>query len=226
MAGRGVVGYNREWPLIRGHSRSIRVVGEGKSRPCSTLSCSRTGEQVAWRVSLGPAAAAVAAAGTRYSRLASEADVAPLVAKAQQLLQPKKDPDEGALQGGLPAHARAATCSRQVAGFAAGRVILPQRARTGGSSSPTPTPPVCLHPPPPGRKLGRGKRTRGAASYLDIGERDFNRLVQEGVEGKAALWQHAGQCGSHRGPSAQEAAPHPPNSGASGSSCCRRAGCC
>jgi len=61
------------------------------------LVLTQDGEEAAWRASLGPAAAAVAAAGTPYSRLASEADVAPLVAQAQQLLQPKKDPDEGAL---------------------------------------------------------------------------------------------------------------------------------
>ncbi|PRW58677.1 chromatin structure-remodeling complex SYD-like isoform X1 [Chlorella sorokiniana] len=59
----------------------------------------QAGEEAAWRASLGSAAAAMAAAGTPYSRLACEAEVAPLVAQAQQLLQPKKDPDEGALRG-------------------------------------------------------------------------------------------------------------------------------
>ena len=57
-------------------------------------------EEAAWHASLGAAAAAVAAAGTTYSRLAPEEEVAPLVAQAQQLLQPKKDPDEGALGTG------------------------------------------------------------------------------------------------------------------------------
>lgn len=51
-------------------------------------------ELAAWRA--GRPAAAAAAAGSGYCRLATEGEVAPLVAQAAELVAPKKDPDEGA----------------------------------------------------------------------------------------------------------------------------------
>ena len=76
-------------------AQALRLLMSGT---CMPLPLPQAAEAAGWHASHGGAAAARAAAGAPYSRLASEAAVAPLVAQAQELLQPKKDPDEGELQ--------------------------------------------------------------------------------------------------------------------------------
>jgi hypothetical protein len=68
--------------------------------PANTAACLQEAEVASWQAACtagaAGAAGAAALAPTSYRRLASEEEVAPLVQRARELLQPKVDPFAGA----------------------------------------------------------------------------------------------------------------------------------
>lgn len=133
----------------------------------------------------GGTSTSAAAAQLGYSRLAGEDEVAPLVAQAAELLQPRKDEDEGRGSGvGFLAQAapgaslRCRLCSSAV-GHACPAWSRRAHACPWRLECLVLLRPACIRA---GKELGRSKRQRGAAAYQDLPEREFSRLCREGVE--------------------------------------------
>lgn len=111
--------------------------------------------------------------------------MAPLVAQAAELLQPRKDEDEGRGSGvGFLAQAapgaslRCRLCSSAV-GHACPAWSRRAHACPWRLECLVLLRPACIRA---GKELGRSKRQRGAAAYQDLPEREFSRLCREGVE--------------------------------------------